>query len=96
MANSTEGAKKKPKVRFIKSWMGKGSDMRPARDADGMACFCGGYAQKQDDMTDKEWQKIQAPPFGGCGRPYACCARAFKCGLCKTRLIVNAHAPEAY
>lgn len=81
--------KRKQKVRYL-----RGNDARPARDADGMACSCGGYADIQHDMTEKEIGKVQFLPFGMCGRPYRCCARAFKCRLCKTRLIVNAHAPE--
>lgn len=94
-ASSTDRRKKKkPKIRFIKSWFGKGSDVRPNRDAEGMQCKCGGYA-KRDDMTEAEVQKIQMPPYGFCGRPFQCCGRAFLCGLCNTRTIVNAHAPEA-
>ena len=87
--------KAKPKVRYLHSGLGKTVAERPARDADGMACACGGFAEKQYDLTDAEVQKIQRPPYGFCGRSWACCARAFKCRLCKTRLIVNAHAPEA-
>ncbi len=92
---SFDKAKRKPKVRYLKSGLQGSIADRPARDADGMPCQCGGFAEKQYDLKEAEWQKIQRPPYGFCGRPWACCARAFKCRLCKTRLIVNAHAPEA-
>lgn len=83
--------KKKQNVRYVKS--GLGADNRPTRNADGMACSCGGYADLQYDMTKKEIIKVQNDPYGFCGRSWQCCARAFKCRICKTRIIINAHSP---
>jgi hypothetical protein len=56
------------------------------RDTDGIPCTCGGYAA-QVAVTPEE-EKAH-----GCGRP-GCCARAFVCKLCKTRLVGSAEAPE--
>lgn len=62
------------------------------RDADGIKCECGGYADRDCRMTKEE---IEAG--GSCGRDtpdYQCCSRAFVCAVCKTRWIGTAPAPE--
>lgn len=64
-------------------------DDRPERDASGMPCPCGGYADRVSP-TEAERDEYQ-----WCGRPYNCCIRAFVCRVCKKRLIANAAAPEA-
>lgn len=61
-------------------------DTHVGRDADGIACMCGGYAE-QVDITPEEDAKH------GCGRS-GCCGRAFVCKLCKTRWVGSCEAPE--
>ena len=61
-----------------------------SRDADGVECHqCGGYA-KRVTCTPEERKEH------GCGssRSYACCARAFECIICDTRIACSASAPE--
>lgn len=61
---------------------------RVARDADGIPCpKCGGYADSVD-VTPEELERYN------CGRGYDCCARAFVCRLCGTRVGAKAEAPE--
>jgi hypothetical protein len=57
------------------------------RDAEGVPCACGGYADRAD-CTDEERKQY------GCGRPFECCARAFVCRICKTRIVGSAEAPD--
>ena len=57
------------------------------RDISGVACECGGYAERDYEVTEEEDRKY------GCGR-HLCCSRAFVCQLCKTRWIGSAAAPE--
>ena len=57
------------------------------RDAGGIPCECGGYADRVD-CTEQEIAEQ------GCGRSYECCARAFVCRVCKTRIVGKAEAPE--
>jgi hypothetical protein len=61
------------------------------RDADGVPCICGGYADRDYRMTADELVGHN------CGRDtptYQCCARAFVCRVCKTRWVGMAAAPE--
>lgn len=61
------------------------------RDEDGIACECGGYADRDYKMTRAELKDRT------CGRDtetYQCCARAFVCRVCKTRWLGTAEAPE--
>lgn len=57
------------------------------RNADAIACPCGGYA----DRVEATAEEIKAQ---SCGRSYECCARAFVCRVCKARLVGEAAAPE--
>lgn len=57
------------------------------RDVKAIRCACGGYAERVT-ATQEEIKKY------GCGRPSECCARAFVCCLCGTRLVGTADAPE--
>lgn len=50
-------------------------------------CDCGGYAERVK-CTVEELEKYN------CGRPRECCARAFVCVLCGTRIVGQAEAPE--
>ena len=58
------------------------------RGADGVPCSCGGYADLVESTKDEIANQ-------SCGRSYKCCCRAFKCRICKSRLVGNAEAPEA-
>lgn len=61
------------------------------RDANAIACECGGYAERDRHMTMDELKNLS------CGRDtttYQCCARAFVCRVCKTRYVGSAPAPE--
>jgi hypothetical protein len=58
-----------------------------SREADGIECECGGYAQRVD-CTKKELQEYN------CGRYWECCARAFVCKMCGKRIVGQAEAPE--
>ena len=57
-----------------------------SRNADGIKCECGGYADSAD-VTDAEERRY------GCGRP-GCCSRAFVCAKCGARIVGTAEAPE--
>lgn len=57
------------------------------RNAYGIACECGGYADKVD-CTKEEIKKYN------CNNGRECCARAFLCRICKTRIVGKAEAPE--
>jgi hypothetical protein len=62
-----------------------------SRDAEGVKCECGGYAERDNKMTVEEIKGR------GCGRDrpeYQCCARAFVCAICKTRWLGEAEPPE--
>jgi hypothetical protein len=64
---------------------------RVLRDAEGVKCDCGGFAERDPRMTREEIGDR------GCGRDgpdYQCCARAFVCVLCGTRWLGTAEAPE--
>lgn len=57
-------------------------------DADAVECQqCGGYAEGVS-CTPEEIKEH------GCGGRTACCARAFVCELCDTRIVGSASAPE--
>lgn len=60
-----------------------------AREAEGIKCPCGGYAEKVE-TTPEERGKY------GCGKSYSCCDRAFVCAICKARLVGKADAPEVF
>lgn len=62
-----------------------------SRNADGIACECGGYADRDFKMTAKE---LHGRTCGRDSEDYQCCARAFVCRICKTRLLGSASAPE--
>jgi hypothetical protein len=57
------------------------------RDAEGIKCDCGGYAEKVE-CTREEIAKYN------CGRPWNCCARAFVCAVCGERIVGTAEAPD--
>lgn len=59
------------------------------RNVEAVKCPCGGYAERVE-ATQSEKEKY------GCGRVFDCCSRAFVCGLCKTRLVGSAEAPEMH
>ncbi len=65
--------------------------MRVSRDAEGVPCECGGYADRV--ATTEDERKIH-----GCERDerfgWECCSRAFICRVCKTRIACTAAAPE--
>lgn len=56
------------------------------RNVEGIACDCGGYADRADVTKEEELAF-------GCGRP-ECCSRAFVCRVCARRYLGWAHAPE--
>ena len=61
------------------------------RDADGVRCECGGYGGRDVHMTMSEIENRS------CGRDeptWQCCSRAFVCGVCGTRWLGMAEAPE--
>ena len=59
-----------------------------SRDVDGSECHqCGGYAIRVRCTPEEEKKH-------GCGSGYECCARAFECEVCKTRIACSASAPE--
>lgn len=60
--------------------------MSVARNAEGIPCSCGGYAESVDVTAEEE-------KAHGCGRK-GCCSRAFVCKVCKTRWVGQAEAPE--
>jgi hypothetical protein len=70
-----------PAIEIIK--LGYGLD----READGIPCKCGGYAERAACTTG------ELAEFN-CGRSWECCARAFVCKICGARLIGKADAPE--
>lgn len=57
------------------------------RYADGVKCPCGGYAERVE-TTVEERQECEP------NTSWECCARAFLCVTCKTRLVGMAEAPE--
>ncbi len=60
------------------------------RDAEGISCECGGYAELVPNTVE------ECKEFG-CGRDtpqWSCCARAFICKICKTRIVGTAKSPE--
>lgn len=57
------------------------------RGTDAVKCRCGGYAEMVEP-TPEEMVEY------GCGRVLGCCSRAFVCGLCGSRLVGSAEAPE--
>lgn len=61
---------------------------RVPREADGIPCPCGGYADLVEP-TKEESRKY------GCKNLFDCCSRAFVCRVCKERLVGKADAPEA-
>lgn len=59
------------------------------RDVFRFPCKCGGVFVKSS-VTPAEMAKYN------CSRPYACCAAAFECDKCETRLVGSHEAPEAW
>lgn len=57
------------------------------REAVGIPCSCGGYADRVYDLTAAEEKE------NGCGRK-DCCSRAFVCRVCKKRMLCSSEAPE--
>lgn len=66
-------------------------DFSVNRDAEGIPCECGGYADRDSKMTAEE---IYGRTCGRDTETYQCCARAFVCRACKTRWLATAEAPE--
>jgi hypothetical protein len=60
------------------------------RDADGVRCKCGGYADRVKCTQDE----IDEFTCGWDSSNYECCARAFICAVCKTRITGKAAAPD--
>lgn len=54
-------------------------------------CECGGYAERDRNMTQEE---ISGRSCGRDTPTYQCCARAFVCRVCQTRWVGTAPAPE--
>lgn len=63
------------------------SSERFARGAEAAPCECGGYADRVEATPDEIAEH-------GCGRASECCARAFVCRKCGTRIVGTAEAPE--
>jgi hypothetical protein len=69
------------------------------RGADGIKCKCGGYAERVE-TTHAENMKYDCGRYQmmyrmtGRKSGYACCAVAFKCAVCGTRLVGSQAAPE--
>ena len=61
---------------------------RVPRDATGIKCVCGGYA----DEVECTQEEIRSDM--NCGRSFACCVAAFVCILCQKRLVGTREAPE--
>jgi len=61
------------------------------RDAEGLPCECGGYADRDYKMTIEE---LKGRTCGRDTTTYQCCSRAFVCRICKTRWLGIAAAPE--
>lgn len=57
------------------------------REDNAVPCECGGYA----DRVGCSPAEIKTQ---NCSRNYECCARAFVCRICETRLIGKAAAPD--
>jgi len=62
------------------------------REAEGIPCPCGGYADRVD-TTPEEREEIQAGGSSPCSP--GCCDRAFVCRICKARMFGTAEAPES-
>lgn len=60
------------------------------RRVDGIRCECGGYAERDHKMTQKE---IEGRSCGRDTPTYQCCSRAFVCAVCGTRWLGTAKAP---
>jgi hypothetical protein len=61
-----------------------------SRDASGVECAvdgCHGYAESVDP-TPEETERLN------CGRPWACCTRAFVCRRCGNRRACMAESPS--
>ena len=56
------------------------------RDAAGIPCECGGYAERVS-CTGEEIEKLDCNPFS------ECCSRAFVCKVCGNRLVGWAEPP---
>jgi hypothetical protein len=69
------------------------------RGADGVKCKCGGYADLVD-TTHEENMKYDCGRYQmhyrmtGAPSAWSCCARAFKCAVCGTRIVGTQAAPE--
>jgi hypothetical protein len=61
------------------------------RDAEGIPCECGGYADRDAKMTAEE---ISGRSCGRDTPSYQCCSRAFVCRVCKKRWLGMAAAPD--
>lgn len=60
-----------------------------SRQADGIPCECGGYADRVD-CTPEEMEEYNCSEW----KSWECCARAFLCRICKKRLVGRAEAPD--
>lgn len=58
------------------------------RDVTALECMCGGYMQRVP-CNESEFAEYN------CGRSWECCARAFYCLTCLTRIAASAEAPES-
>jgi hypothetical protein len=69
------------------------------RDADGIKCSCGGYADKVE-TTHEENMKYDCGRYqmsyamSGKKVRWSCCAAAFKCAVCGTRIVGRQAAPD--
>lgn len=65
------------------------------RGVEGIKCKCGGYAESVPTTHDEamEYDCGRYQMFGGRGGR-SCCAVAFECAVCKTRIVGTQAAPE--
>lgn len=61
------------------------------RDAEGMKCECGGYADSVEP-THEEKLRFDCGRYEMGGRN--CCAVAFKCAVCSHRIVGKLAAPD--
>lgn len=64
-------------------------DARIPREEVGIPCPCGGYADRVA-CTEAEMREYNC----SASKSWECCARAFECRLCGTRLVGTAESPE--
>lgn len=65
------------------------------RGAEGIKCKCGGYAESTP-TTHAEAMKYDCGRYQmfGSRSGHSCCAVAFKCAVCGTRIVGTQAAPE--